>query len=39
MTRAWLKGHTFDLDTLAELFFDGDPTVGVDSEGYFWFYW
>jgi hypothetical protein len=33
--KARLEGHSFDLDTLARLFRQGDPHVGVDDKGYF----
>jgi len=32
---ARLKGHEFDLLTLAELFREGDPAVATDNEGYY----
>jgi hypothetical protein len=34
LIRARLKGHEFDLLTLAELFREGDPAVAADDEGY-----
>jgi hypothetical protein len=35
LIKARLKGHEFDLPTLAELFREGDPTVAADNEGYY----
>jgi hypothetical protein len=35
LIKACLKGHEFDLLTLAELFREGDPTVATDHEGYY----
>jgi hypothetical protein len=35
LIKARLKGHEFDLLTLAELFGEGDPTVATDNEGYY----
>jgi hypothetical protein len=35
LIKARLKGHEFDLLTLAELFGTGDPAVAVDDEGYY----
>jgi hypothetical protein len=34
LINAHLKGHEFDLLTLAELFHEGDPAVAGDHEGY-----
>jgi hypothetical protein len=34
LIRARLTGHEFDLDTLAELFREGDPAVVADHDGY-----
>ncbi len=31
--KAWLEGHNFDLDTLCELFPDGEPVVAQDASG------
>jgi hypothetical protein len=33
--KARLKGHEFDLRTLAELFREGDTAVATDQEGYY----
>jgi len=33
--KARLEGHSFDLDSLARLFAEGDPKVGSDDEGYY----
>lgn len=34
--KAWLEGHPFDLESLAETFRDGEPTVAEDpSEGFY----
>lgn len=34
--KAWLDGHAFDLETLSELFREGDPLVAQDpSDGYY----
>ena len=33
LIKARLKGHEFDLLTLAELFGEGDPAVAADDEG------
>lgn len=33
--KARLKGDSFDLDTLTDLFSEGDPTIAADEEGYF----
>lgn len=34
--KAWIAGHSFDLETLAELFKAGDPLIAqVPSEGYY----
>lgn len=33
--KAWLVGHSFDLDTLAALFHEGDPQVASDDEGHY----
>ena len=30
--KAWLEGHAFDLETLAELFAEGDPLVAKDPQ-------
>jgi len=35
LIKARLKGHEFDLLTLAELFREGDPAVATDHEGYY----
>jgi hypothetical protein len=35
LIKARLKGHEFDLITLAELFREGDPAVAADDEGYY----
>jgi hypothetical protein len=35
LIKARLKGHEFDLLTLAELFREGDPAVAADHEGYY----
>jgi hypothetical protein len=35
LIKARLKGHEFDLLTLAELFRAGDPAVATDDEGYY----
>ncbi len=35
LIKARLKGHDFDLTTLAELFREGDPAVASDAEGYY----
>ncbi len=35
LIKARLKGHEFDLITLAELFREGDPAVATDDEGYY----
>jgi hypothetical protein len=35
LINAHLKGHEFDLLTLAELFREGDPAVAGDHEGYY----
>jgi hypothetical protein len=35
LIKARLKGHEFDLLTLAELFREGDPAIVADDEGYF----
>jgi hypothetical protein len=35
LIKARLKGHEFDLLTLAELFGEGDPAVATDNEGYY----
>jgi hypothetical protein len=35
LIRARLKGHEFDLLTLAELFGEGDPAVAGDDEGFY----
>jgi hypothetical protein len=35
LVKARLKGHEFDLLTLAELFGEGDPAVATDDEGYY----
>ncbi len=35
LIKARLKGHKFDLLTLAELFGEGDPAVATDDEGYY----
>jgi hypothetical protein len=35
LVKARLKGHEFDLLTLAELFHEGDPAVAADDEGYY----
>ena len=35
LIKARLKGHEFDLLTLAELFRAGDPAVAADDEGYY----
>jgi hypothetical protein len=34
LIKARLRGHEFDLLTLAELFREGDPAVASDDEGY-----
>ena len=34
LIKARLKGHEFDVLTLAELFGEGDPAVAADDEGY-----
>jgi hypothetical protein len=31
--KVWLEGHAFDLETLSELFSDGDPLVTKDPSG------
>ncbi|MFF4362966.1 hypothetical protein ACFY1U_35225 [Streptomyces sp. NPDC001351] len=33
--RARIEGHVFDLDTLCELFADGEPRVSKESDGYY----
>ena len=34
--KAWLEGHAFDLDTLGQLFREGDPLVAKDpADGYY----
>jgi hypothetical protein len=33
--KARLEGHPFDLETLAELFREGDPAVDSDAAGYY----
>jgi hypothetical protein len=34
--KAWLEGHVFDLETLGELFWDGDPLIAQDpSDEYY----
>jgi hypothetical protein len=35
LIKARLKGHDFDLTTLAELFREGNPAVASDAEGYY----
>lgn len=35
LIKARLKGHEFDLLTLAELFREGDPAIAADDEGYY----
>jgi len=35
LIKARLKGHDFDLITLAELFREGDPAVSADDEGHY----
>lgn len=35
LVKARLKGHEFDLLTLAELFREGEPAVATDDEGYY----
>ena len=35
LIKARLKGHEFDLITLAELFREGEPAVAADAEGYY----
>jgi hypothetical protein len=35
LIKARLKGHEFDLITLAELFREGEPAVAADTEGYY----
>jgi hypothetical protein len=35
LIKARLKGHEFDLITLAELFSEGEPAVAADAEGYY----
>jgi hypothetical protein len=35
LIKARLKGHEFDLLTLAELFGEGEPAVATDDEGYY----
>jgi hypothetical protein len=35
LIKARLKGHEFDLITLAELFSEGEPAVAADVEGYY----
>jgi hypothetical protein len=35
LIKARLKGHDFDLFTLAELFREGDPAVASDAEGHY----
>jgi hypothetical protein len=35
LIKSRLKGHEFDLITLAELFREGDPSVAADAEGYY----
>lgn len=35
VVKARLEGHSFDLDTLAELFNDGEPMVGTDDDGHY----
>jgi hypothetical protein len=33
--KARLDGHGFDLDTLVEIFREGDPVIGRDDDGYY----
>ncbi|MGW2783406.1 hypothetical protein ACWC3X_19470 [Streptomyces populi] len=33
--KARIEGHAFDLDTLCELFSDGDPQVSKETDGYY----
>jgi hypothetical protein len=33
--KARLAGHSFDLDTLAQQFPEGDPHISADGEGYY----
>lgn len=35
LIKAWLKGHGFDLMTLADLFREGEPMVAEDPQGYY----
>src|SRR4029453_18506623 len=35
LIKARIKGHEFDLLTLAELFREGEPAVATDDEGYY----
>jgi hypothetical protein len=35
IVKAWLEGHQFDLDALAELLPAGDTRVVLDGDGYY----